>query len=219
MQFALDFRREFVDAYLAGKVSSVGLHSTHGPTHIHALRRGLKCTPHIHRTTRRELGVHWYLVMPLENTPDMSPREVGMSFDDLCRCFRFDDDTASDLPGVVVLEEKVPHSRFYDGREPEGNIFNQKYVPVIPKQEKSIHTLVYPASILDIFYLAPQEARSVVREANARYGTRAKIAYFKETKRYSGRKAESLEDQRTFFIHASTGRMLLSKTKNYLIAR
>jgi len=220
MEFGLDFRKIFLDAYMAGKVTKVGLHSTEGGEWLkHYLRRGLKCKPSMFHVMRKELGVHWYVVVPKKEIPRMTRNQAESAFDNLCFSFgSFDRDRAEqELPGIVVLTENVPRSRFYEGKNSKGSISNQRYVPVLKGLENAINILVQPKNIIDIVFLSENEMSPIYDEAEKAYGSMLKIGYLEERGKISEKKADSLMWKRIDYINRNSGRLLLSKTRKYLI--
>ncbi|MEI6849478.1 MAG: hypothetical protein WCK29_00410 [archaeon] len=221
MEFGLEFREEFLDAYMDDRVNKIGLHKTAGYTLKHSLRRGLKCKPVMYKVIRRELGVHWHSIIPKSELPEMTRRKAAKSFDLLCREY-VEDTFDNGVPGIVVLEEKVPRSRNYgleDFNSDEADIFEHRYVPVIPGLEKTVHNLVSSKNILDVVFLSTEEIEKVTEETRKRYWSWAKIDYFLEKNKISETKARELTRESSEFVRLSMGRLLLEKAKHHLILK
>lgn len=169
----------------------------------------------MHKVIRKELGVHWYMVLP--KIERINRREAARSFERLCISVGGNDDPGGERPGLVVLKERIERSRFYDTKNGKGEIFNQRYVPVLAGLENAIHTLVFRKDILDVVFLSEEEIAPILKESSRRYGSFAKRSYYEEIGRLCETRAMSLAKKEGNFISVSIGRLLLGKVKKYLI--
>jgi hypothetical protein len=208
----LEFRKEFIEAYVHGRVNRVSLHSTSGESRQNSLARGLKAMPQMHKVIRKELGVHFYSLSLRFDFGRISRERVANSFDDLCiSCGGHEEEE----PGIVILSDPIPRSRFYD--RPQKGIFNHRYVPVTPGNEDRIHELVSKKNILGIVFLSSEEYAEIMAQADKRWGTVARNQYFMERGRMTEDKKYQLEDWKSRFTYLNAGRLLLSRARDYLI--
>lgn len=221
MNELLRFRQEFADAYLDGRVRSVGLHGTIDDFFKKDLAEGLKHFPKRGKMIRREMGVHFYVLVPRQDNLRMPRKRVLESFDDFCSgfggCFHEENPSLTQLSGVVVLAEKVPRSRRYPGEYSTAEIYDQRYVPVPRGAEDSVQVLVQKKDVLDVIFLSRGEASEIVREANQRYGTFFSLAYSIEAGKLSRKGGSWIQDKRARYINLISGRLLMHKARNHLI--
>ena len=220
MDQGLEFRKEFIEAYMSGKIRPVGLHQTYGAHNLNSMTRGLKCKPSIIPMIRRELGVHFYTIYPKNKGSKPSEKRVEESFDNLCRAFGLENEPCSyEEPGIAVLTENVPRSRFYESkRASRFGIYNHRYVPVIDGLEDSIHTLVPRENIIKIVFLSNEkEVIPILEQANERYGNDIITNYLELKGRMTSARADSLRTRKAHFVNLQIGRLLLSKVKQHII--
>ncbi len=211
------FEKEFVDAYMAGRVNCVGIHDTNASSFQSRLRKGLKWFPYRSRVIRREMGVHFHRLRPYRN--GLNREIVKNEFERFCASkahYEFQEGVG-DLPGIVLVGEGVPRERkYWDSWEREPPITSHRYVPIKPGLENTTHILVPSQFILDVIFLDREESEDIEKKADKTFGTTAELLYKREKGKLKEKAFSKLWYDREGAITHRWGRLLLYKARDYL---
>jgi len=221
MDPVLEFRLDIAKGYLAGKIPQVGFHGTYGAYRKSQLRRqGLKHFPKRHKCVLMELGVH-YLAFA-KSPKQLTLQQVLFSLDQMgATLVSYDPEKDTELreePGLVVLSSRVPRSRSNGGRfSLDGEIYDQRYVPVLPKSKDWAHTLIAPKLIRDIVYLSQEETDQLVMAVNGKYGSPAFLTHLVEVGAINERQASVWHLKREQELGVKAGRLLMYKAREFFV--